>query len=343
MEEQENAASELTGPLTEISQSVYAYVWEGLSVGFPSDLLWPSLLLTLVLAVFLYWYRDGRGARGADGSERASGFWQFLFPLDIYAHQSARVDIGLWLLVRLLRPLWAVSVLAAVGPSVEQFVIGVLEGLVGATPAWKTNLAWMLLYSLVALLLYDFVFFLTHLSMHKFPALWALHKVHHSAEVLTPLTRHREHFLAAPIWAVGAAFSYGVAAGVFAYLFAGDITEATLMNIGFFALLFGFNGTFRHYHVQFNYPVWLSKWLQSPAMHHIHHSSLPAHRDKNLAAVTSIFDRLFSTLYIPEVDEPTPWGLDEDDQAHTRSVWQNVLAPFLTWKTMLVGAAPKGE
>jgi len=43
--------------------------------------------------------------------------------------------------------------------------------------------------------------------MHQVPVLWAIHKVHHSAEVLTPLTRYREHFLAGPIWAAGGALS----------------------------------------------------------------------------------------------------------------------------------------
>jgi sterol desaturase/sphingolipid hydroxylase (fatty acid hydroxylase superfamily) len=149
------------------------------------------------------------------------------------------------------------------------------------------------------LLSYDFVFYSTHYAMHRIPALWVLHRIHHSAEVLTPLTRYREHFLAGPIWTAGSGFSYGVAAGLFAYLFSGGITEATVLNIGFFFLLFGFNGSFRHYHVQFHYPRWLSKWLHSPAMHHIHHSYLPQHWDRNFAAVTSLWDRLFGTLYIP--------------------------------------------
>ena len=171
--------------------------------------------------------------------------------------------------------------------------------------------------------------------MHRIPFLWALHKVHHSAEVLTPLTRYREHFLVGPLWATGAALAYGFAGGIFGYLFNGNITEATLLNIGFFSLLFGFNGTFRHYHVQFNYPLWLSNWLHSPAMHHVHHSYLPQHWDKNMAAVTSIWDRLFGTLYIPEVDEYTPWGLGPDIQNKHRSFWQNTVGPFRDWYEML--------
>jgi sterol desaturase/sphingolipid hydroxylase (fatty acid hydroxylase superfamily) len=233
--------------------------------------------------------------------------------------------------------LWVVGLLATVGPSTESSVIDFLQWTLGATPAIAVNYGWMLLYSLVTLLCYDFVFFLIHYTMHRVPALWALHKVHHSAEVLTPLTRYREHFLAGPIWAAGGAFSYGLAGGLFAWLFNGGIVAATLFNIGFFALVFGFNGSFRHYHVQFNYPRWLSLWLHSPAMHHVHHSYLQQHWDKNFAAVTSIWDRLFGTLYVPAKDEHTPWGIGPNTQSEYRTYWQNTVGPFRDWYKMLRG------
>ena len=99
----------------------------------------------------------------------------------------------------------------------------------------------------------------------------------------------------------------------------------------------GFNGSFRHYHVAFHYPRWLSKWLHSPVMHHTHHSYLEHHWDTNLAAVTSIWDRLFGTLYIPEKDEYTPWGLGPASQGEYRSFWQNVSGPFRDWGAMIKG------
>jgi sterol desaturase/sphingolipid hydroxylase (fatty acid hydroxylase superfamily) len=143
--------------------------------------------------------------------------------------------------------------------------------------------------------------------------------------------------VAGPIWATGAAIAYAIAGGIFAYLFDGGITQATIFNIGFFTVLFGFNGNFRHYHIQFHYPRWLSKWIQSPAMHHTHHSYLEKHWDTNFAAVTSIWDRMFGTIYIPEKDEYTPWGLGPNTQAEYRTFWQNTVAPFRDWYKMLSG------
>ena len=337
-------SAEVTGPFTDMLQQSWAIVWDTTAANVPRDLQWQVLLLTVFLAVLIYLIRQGRGARGADGRERKVGILEYLLPKDIYTHVSARVDIWLYVLERVLRPLWAVSLYVTVAPLTEQSVIAGLTATLGATPALESNLAWMLLYSLVALLAYDFMFYCIHYTMHKVPMFWAIHKVHHSAEVLTPLTRYREHFVAGPIWAAGGAFGYGVAAGLFAWLFDGGITQATLLNISVFALLFGFNGSFRHYHVSFRYPRWLEKWIQSPGMHHTHHSYLKKHWDTNLAAVTSIYDRMFGTLYIPEQDEFTPWGIGPETQGEYRSFWQNTTGPFRDWYRMLTkGDSPLAD
>lgn len=329
-------ASSTTGPLTETVESVSSYIWGIVSSNTPNDLQPRVLIITLTLAVIIFLLRKGHGSKGADGKERKVGLLQFLFPKDIYTHVSARVDIGLWVVERILHPFWSVALLATVGPFVEQTMIASLQSIFGNTPALEINYAWMVLYSLVILLSYDFIFFTIHYSMHKIPALWVIHKIHHSAEVLTPITRTREHFIAGPIWATGSAISFGFSAGLFAYLFDGGITQATILNVGFFAFLFGFNGAFRHYHVQFHYPKWLSYWLQSPAMHHTHHSYLRKHWDTNMAAVTSIWDRMFGTLYIPEKDEYTPWGIGPNSQHEYRTLWQNLVGPFKDWYGMIV-------
>lgn len=324
--------TEVTGPFTEMAQ----ISWTVLANNVPTDLRWDRLLITFCLALGLYVLFRGRGAKGADGKERQfDSLIQYLLPKEIYTHVSARVDVWLWILERCLYPFWAVALFATLGPFTEQAVISGLEALLGSTPALPINYGWMLLYSLVTLLCYDFVFYGIHYSMHKVPALWAIHKVHHSAEVLTPLTRYREHVVAGPIWAAGSALSFGFAGGVFAWLFNGGIVQATLFNVGFFSFLFGITGAFRHYHIQFRYPRWLEFWLQSPAMHHTHHSYLEKHWDTNLAAVTSIFDRMFGTLYIPEKDEYTPWGIGPDTQHEYRTFWQNFTGPFRDWKKML--------
>ena len=152
--------------------------------------------------------------------------------------------------------------------------------------------------------------------------------MHHSAQVLTPLTRPREHFIAAPVWALGPAIGLSLSGGLFAWLFNGDITRITIVNVGVFSLLYALNGNFRHYHVSFRYPRWLEYWLQSPGMHHTHHSYLEKHWDSNLGLVTSIWDRMFGTLYIAERYEETPWGLAPKDQREYTTLSDNLITPF---------------
>ncbi len=334
------ATPESVGPFTELVNKYGPRVWETLAANVPHDLRWNWLLLMLALALAIFVARKGRGAKGADGRERPCGIAEYLLPREIYTHVSARVDVWLWVLERSLKPLWALLLLGSLGPFVEKSVIGGLTAGFGTGPAITPTLAWKLFYSLVLLLSYDFTFFLLHFAEHKIPALWAIHKVHHSAEVLTPLTRYREHVLEGPLYSIQAAIGYAVPAAIFGWLSAGSIAQVTILDVGIFTLLFGFAGAFRHYHVQFRYPRWLEKWLQSPAMHHTHHSYLRQHWDTNMAVITSIWDRLFGTLYIPEPDEYTPWGLGPEQQADNRSFLQNMAAPFREWHRMIRDRMP---
>ena len=58
--------------------------------------------------------------------------------------------------------------------------------------------------------------------------------------------------------------------------------------------------------------------------------------------MTSIYDRMFGTLYIPEKDEYTPWGFGPDTQGEYRSFMQNTTGPFRDWYKMLTrGDSPQ--
>ena len=324
-----DASNRILGPYSDIAAHVADALYEAVLPGSRSGTLhWPLLVLMLVIAVALFVIRAGRGARGADGRERAKGLGEYLLPREIYTHRSARVDIGLYLLDRALMPVWFALGIGLIAPFVERVTILAAQGLFGPSPAFAITLGWKLLYGLATLLVADMIFYFTHLFGHRTRIGWAFHKVHHSAEVLTPLTRYREHFVEGILYAAGAAAGLGFCGGAFAYLVRGSITEITVMNLGIFAFLFALNGNFRHYHVSCRYPRWLERWLQSPGMHHVHHSYLPHHVNKNLGLVTSMWDRLVGTLYIGEPYEQTPWGLGPDEQAQYTTFVQNVLGPF---------------
>ena len=316
------------GPFTEIAARVSDALYVAVLPPLGNSLNWFILAVTLVLAVALYRLRGGRGAKGSDGEERPASLREYLLPRAIYTHPSARVDIGLYLIDHAVMVLWVLLFLGTLVPRIEAGVIASLVHMFGESPHWQMNLGWQLGYGVVTLLAVDLAFFLYHLMMHRTRIGWAIHQVHHSAEVLTPLTRFREHFLEAPIDATFRGVALGLVAGVFAWAFGGGITHLTVMNVMVLSFLFTLNSNFRHYHVCLRYPRWLEYWLQSPGMHHTHHSRRHEHWDSNLALVTSIWDRLYGTLYIAEPFETTPWGLPEASQRECRTLRQNLVAPF---------------
>ena len=69
------------------------------------------------------------------------------------------------------------------------------------------------LRTLALFLAYDLGFFVDHTLKHRIPALWELHKTHHSAEVLTPLVNFRVHPLNSLILANNLSLFIGVIGG----------------------------------------------------------------------------------------------------------------------------------
>lgn len=323
-------SDEILGPFSDISKQVAEAIWDAFLPGSPfSSLSWELLTFTLIVATGFWFFRKGRGAKDASGRERPTkSLLQYLLPEDIYTHQSARVDIGLYLLDRGMMPIWFALSLGTIAPFFEQNTIGALQRTFGASPGVDPTIPWRLFYGLVSILIVDMIFYWTHYMMHKTQIGWALHKVHHSAQVLTPLTRPREHFIVGPLWALGPAIGLAISGGIFAWVFDGNITQITILNVGVFSVLYALNGNFRHYHISFRYPRWLELWLQSPGMHHTHHSYLEKHWDTNLGLVTSIWDRMMGTIYIADKYEETPWGLAPKDQAEYTTLRDNLVTPF---------------
>ena len=62
----------------------------------------------------------------------------------------------------------------------------------------------------------------------------------------------------------------------------------------------------------------VERWLVSPAMHHIHHSSDPQHYDSNFGTALAVWDRLAGTLCFAGTVPVTAFGLGaETPQFHS--------------------------
>ncbi|HVJ55719.1 MAG TPA: sterol desaturase family protein [Aliidongia sp.] len=159
--------------------------------------------------------------------------------------------------------------------------------------------------TLVAFLGYELGYYVDHYLKHKIPFLWEFHKIHHSAEVLTPLTVFRVHPIDTLIFINVVAIVAGALHGIFTYVIGKNvnlylISDTNIITVAFFFLLAHLQ------HSQFWIPLrgLAGRILLSPAHHQIHHSIDPAHYDRNLGSFLAIWDWMFGTLSVPEKETP---------------------------------------
>ena len=139
----------------------------------------------------------------------------------------------------------------------------------------------------------DFTRFCTHYLMHRLPLLWSLHKVHHSATVLTPLTIYRVHPIESAIYFLRAILAYGVVIGGFVWLFGRSLSGLEVLGVNAFGFMFNLAfANLRHSHVYLSFGP-LEKLFVSPAQHQLHHSA--DHRHVNLGSALAIWDQLLGT------------------------------------------------
>ena len=178
-----------------------------------------------------------------------------------------------------------------------------------AMPRWIAGS----LTTVLQMLFLDLGYWALHFAFHRIPALWEVHKVHHSAEVLTPLTGWRMHPIEFVAFINLSGFAMGAVHGVMGALFGASAAPFELLHINVLLLLF-LTTYFhlRHSGVWIAATGWLGRVIHSPAHHQIHHSTDPRHFDRNLGYGLSLFDWMFGTLYIPERHGRVNLGVPED-------------------------------
>ncbi len=155
---------------------------------------------------------------------------------------------------------------------------------------------------LAPLILHDLWFYWSHRLEHRFAPLWAFHSLHHSDPHMNCTTWARDHFLQLgwrsffPVFTLGLIFQLD-------YMEAG--LAALLSQIGFMLL-----SMFYHSAIRVELP-WLEKVLVTPQVHRIHHSTDPAHFNKNFADLFPVMDILFGTYEKPVRGEFAATGLDD--------------------------------
>lgn len=329
----------LLRPLTYVTQSHQRIFW--------------LYIVTAVILAFSV-YRDQKAkktepaespeneAPQANSEDSKASFWSFLFPASIYKHPGMLTD-ATYFLINQFFYVWLVLPFVVSSGVVAEWTVQSLFGLFGEAgwfveqgPALDLTLTFFMIVAT------DLGIFISHVLQHKVPLFWEFHKVHHSAEIMTPVTVYRMH----PIDDIFALSCSGVLTGLvlglFSYLFDNPLTLVTVLRLNLFVFGFyiiGYN--LRHSHIWLDYSARVKTVLISPAQHQIHHSTNPKHFDRNFGFMFSIWDRMLGSLYVPEKQEKLSFGLGSEDHEEYRGLLRLYFLPFKKSARLMADAAEK--
>lgn len=173
-----------------------------------------------------------------------------------------------------------------------------------------------LVFAVVAL---DFIIYMQHVMFHAVPALWRLHRMHHTDLDFDVTTGARFH-------PVEIMLSAGVKLAAVAVL--GPSPLAVLL----FEVLLNATSMFNHGNVRL--PIAIDRVLRlfvvTPDMHRVHHSVFPHETNRNFGFNLPWWDRLFGTyLAQPSVDhEHLKIGIGNFREARELRLDRMLLQPF---------------
>lgn len=284
-----------------------------------------SLLAALVVAVAFLMLRGRRKWRHPKVLIRA------LFPRWFWRNASMRADVGFFVLNIFVTGALVGWALVSYG-AISDMISGLLTRSFGASPGLVPSPLWSgVIITLAMFLAYDFAYWIDHRLKHSIPFLWEFHRVHHTAEVLSPLTVYRMHPVDSVVFFNIIAVSLGLTHGLGDYLMGGPAHEATLSGTNILLVVFVFASIhLQHSHIGLNFSGIWGKVFFSPAHHQIHHSNDPRHYGSNLGSCLAVWDLMFGTLRQPAADDQVlKFGAEpEPDGTSPHSATSSLVAPF---------------
>ncbi len=292
-------------------------------LGFAAIVLLANWLLVFVGAAVMFLVKADH-----DLPKTFGGFVRYCFPPEMFATRSCRTDLVLWALNFLFAPFLIAPVLLG-SIFFSTMTYAGLTRVFGNHPQVEQSTAVWVVVAIIVTIGVDFATYYTHYLFHKIPAFWEFHKVHHSAEFLTPFSNKRIHPVEFIFDADGVALLTGVLLGMSAYIFRMPIYENTVLGVDAYFLLNTFSFfNLRHSHVNLSYGR-LEKWFLSPAQHQLHHSVETRHWDKNIGLFLSVWDRWFGTFAYSEPRGSYRLGLAGKEMAEYTTTWQLYTTPFV--------------
>lgn len=166
----------------------------------------------------------------------------------------------------------------------------------------------------------DFIYYWHHRLSHKIKIFWIMHSVHHLPTRLTILTSLQrsmmEYFYSAFTFLIIPGLILGFSPKTIFYFFGLNLVYQAWIHNEFIGKL----GILEYY-------------LNTPAKHRIHHSLLPQHANKNFGGIFCIFDRLFGTFHLDDVECSIYGVLPE---VKITSPLTPVFYEFSQWKNLIL-------
>jgi sterol desaturase/sphingolipid hydroxylase (fatty acid hydroxylase superfamily) len=306
---------------------------------------WLFLITSAMVAHLIYLWEKKRGV-----VSRATSFVGFLLPRSVYRHRSAFADYRYVAIDLTLKSITYLPIISGVGYLAYKITLMTRDALFPSLPGYITAPFSPFVTTLIIVLIADFGVYFGHWLAHKVKFFWIFHAVHHSAEVLTPVTAYRGH----PVDELLAAVASGAIGGLFATAyteFTGNNLElTTILGINVFNFFFFVAHQLRHSHIWLSYGPILSRVFVSPAQHQIHHSQEERHWDKNFGFIFAFWDQIFGTIYVPKGRETFKLGVHGGDPEDYATVGKLYWLPFVkaarylrdeSWMGRLAGLSKK--
>lgn len=255
---------------------------------------------------------------------------RLLLPEKFLKSRSVRIDLAYYVINTFVTGSligWAVLSL----PQTSQTVTVFLNSATGPHGPLITS-PWIAqgVMTLVLFLAYDFSYWLDHYLKHVVPILWPFHRVHHTAELLTPMTATRVHPVDTLIFVNIQVLIMGAVNGALHAALGDTVSSFTLGATNVIVVAFLYTVIhLQHSHVPIRFTGIWGRIFFSPVHHHIHHSADPAHYGRNLGSCLALWDGMFGTLYLPErLEGPLAFGAESEGE-DPHSLTGGLLFPFL--------------
>ena len=285
-----------------------------------------SWFTALCVAVLFLGFRRQRSRRQI----RLKVLARALFPRKLLLSPSSAADVCFFLFNFFLAGLlfsWAIVSYSLVSGAVGEMLVAHF----GAQPPTSLPKTYSIAILTVALFLaYELGYWIDHYLAHNIPFLWEFHKVHHQAEVLSPLTNFRVHPVDSIVFYNIQAVVMGITGGLVNYGFGEPAQPFTIAGSNALVLIFTYLvGHLQHSHLWIVFTGVWGRLFLSPAHHQIHHSTNPAHFNKNLGACLGVWDWLFGTLHVPgKKREKLDFGV-EPKVGNVHGIHEGIVAPVV--------------